>query len=125
MGQKLFTNVNIDFSPGELSFIVGRTGAGTSTFLNSIIEELPLIQGRLSRLGKISFVSQQTWILNRSFRDNIILDEAFDPVLFEKVLKMTLLFDEVQAFIEKDLTKFEKQVKDQFSFHWIKHCHLL
>ncbi len=49
-GQNLFSNVNLQFLPGNCYGIIGANGAGKSTFLRILSGDLEPCKGDVSRL---------------------------------------------------------------------------
>ncbi len=41
----VLTNVNLDVNRGEFIYIIGKTGAGKSSFLKTLYADLPLKEG--------------------------------------------------------------------------------
>lgn len=81
----VFENLNIDIKPGEKVGLVGRSGAGKSTLVNLLLRFYDVQQGQIlidgqdikdvkqeSLRANISMVTQDTSLLHRSVRDNIL-----------------------------------------------------
>lgn len=81
----VFNNLNIDIKPGEKVGLVGRSGAGKSTLVNLLMRFYDTQSGDIVIDGqsvravaqetlreKISMVTQDTSLMHRSVRDNII-----------------------------------------------------
>ncbi len=57
---------------GSLIMVVGPVGCGKSTFLKSLIGEVPLREGEIyCKYPDVAFCDQPTWIINASIQDNI------------------------------------------------------
>ncbi|WP_026376733.1 ABC transporter ATP-binding protein [Aestuariibacter salexigens] len=82
---KVFDNLNIDIKAGEKVGLVGRSGAGKSTLVNLLLRFYDINGGAIRVDGQdisqvsqeslrkhISMVTQDTSLLHRSVRDNII-----------------------------------------------------
>ncbi|MEP0519057.1 MAG: ABC transporter ATP-binding protein [Hyphomicrobiales bacterium] len=78
-------NVTLDIAPGEKIGLVGRSGAGKSTLVNLLLRLYDVESGHIfidghnitdvtqnSLRGQISMVTQDTSLLHRSVRDNIL-----------------------------------------------------
>lgn len=63
---------------GELIGVCGGVGAGKSSLLSAVLGHMRLRTGRVMVQGSCAYVGQQAWILNDTFRENILLDEPFD-----------------------------------------------
>lgn len=93
---KVFSNLNIEIKPGEKVGLVGRSGAGKSTLVNLLLRFYDVQSGQISIDGQnindvgqeslrsnISMVTQDTSLLHRSVRDNIMygrLDASEDDM---------------------------------------------
>ena len=88
-GQGVIDRLNLVIRPGEKVGIVGRSGAGKSTLVNLLLRFYDLEGGRIliggediagvtqaSLRAKIGMVTQDTALLHRSIRDNILLGRA-------------------------------------------------
>ena len=88
-GRNILTNVNLKVNHGEFIYIIGKTGAGKSTFMKALYADLPLAEGEgrivdfdLATLKeddipflrrKIGFVFQDFKLLpDRSIKDNLL-----------------------------------------------------
>ncbi len=84
-GRPVIDNLNLHIRPGEKIGLVGRSGAGKSTIVNLLLRFYDLPQGRIlldghdiahatqdSLRAQIGMVTQDTSLLHRSVRDNIL-----------------------------------------------------
>ncbi|OXU29089.1 hypothetical protein TSAR_009220 [Trichomalopsis sarcophagae] len=74
---------DVEFSNSKLYFIVGSVGSGKTTLLNVILGEIRPQSGELLVSGKISYESQEPWIVAASIRENIIFGEKYDKENFQ------------------------------------------
>lgn len=109
-GTKALDQVSFSVKAGEKFALVGASGAGKSTFANLIprfydpreglitLNEIPLREYALSSLREtISMVSQETFLFNMSFRDNILYGV---PGADEEKMKAASAAAYAAAFIE-------------------------
>lgn len=81
----ILKDINLTINKGEVIAIVGKSGAGKSTLINLIPRFYDPVKGGVeidgidirkikheSLLAHIAIVSQQTFLFNRSFRENIL-----------------------------------------------------
>lgn len=81
----IFNKLNIDIKPGEKIGLVGRSGAGKSTLINLLLRFYDIDSGKIlidgqsirdvnqeSLRASIGMVTQDTSLLHRSIRDNIL-----------------------------------------------------
>jgi ATP-binding cassette, subfamily B, multidrug efflux pump len=84
-GTGLIEDLTLDIRPGEKLGIIGRSGAGKSTLVNLLLRFYDVDGGRIlvggqdirdvrqeSLRGSIGMVTQDTALLHRSIRDNIL-----------------------------------------------------
>ncbi|WP_041599060.1 ABC transporter ATP-binding protein [Hahella chejuensis] len=84
-GEGVIEQLTLDIKPGEKVGLVGRSGAGKSTLVNLLLRFYDLEQGRILIDGQdisevsqeslrehIGMVTQDTSLLHRSVRDNIL-----------------------------------------------------
>lgn len=84
-GQQLFTGLNLDIKPGEKVGLVGRSGSGKSTIVNLLLRFFDTNTGDIvidnqnveavtqnSLRAQIGMVTQDTSLLHRSVRENIL-----------------------------------------------------
>ncbi len=88
-GKGVIDDLSLTIRPGEKVGIVGRSGAGKSTLVNLLLRFYDLESGRIlidgqdiagvrqsSLRAHIGMVTQDTALLNRSIRDNILFGRA-------------------------------------------------
>lgn len=97
---------DIDFTAykGELSCIVGRVGAGKSSFLQSILGDLWKVKGSVEVSGTVAYASQQTWVLNATVKENIIFGYKYDPDFYQKTVEACALVDDFAQLPDGDET---------------------
>jgi ATP-binding cassette subfamily B multidrug efflux pump len=112
-GQKsgVIDHLNLDIKPGEKIGIVGRSGAGKSTLVNLLMRFYDVESGRVVIDGQdisqvtqeslrqhIGMVTQDTSLLHRSVRDNILYGR---PEATEEELREATEKAEASEFIQK------------------------
>jgi ABC-type multidrug transport system fused ATPase/permease subunit len=65
--RKCLENISFTARKGELSCIVGRVGAGKSSFLEAILGNIWKIKGEVVVRGRIAYVAQQPWVSSIAF----------------------------------------------------------
>ncbi|PGH18265.1 hypothetical protein AJ79_00604 [Helicocarpus griseus UAMH5409] len=98
---------NIDFSArkGELSCIVGRVGAGKSSFLQAMLGDLWKLNGEVVVRGRTAYVAQQAWVMNASVRENIVFGHRWDPHFYELTVEACALVDDFKTLPDGDQTE--------------------
>jgi ATP-binding cassette, subfamily C (CFTR/MRP), member 1 len=97
--------INFSVAKGELSCIIGRVGAGKSSFLQAILGDLWKIRGEVVVRGKISYVAQQPWIMNATVKENIVFGHRYDPEFYEKTVKACALEEDFSSLPDQDETQ--------------------
>lgn len=102
--KEVLKDINFSASKGELSCIVGRVGAGKSSFLQSLLGDLWKVKGRVELHGSVAYVAQQSWIMNATVRENIIFGYRYDSNFYEKTVKACALLDDFAQLPDGDET---------------------
>ncbi|KAI7821028.1 hypothetical protein BC939DRAFT_456317 [Gamsiella multidivaricata] len=79
-------DINLEVGRGTLTAIVGRVGQGKSSLLSALISDMYKLHGKVQISGRIAYVPQQAWILNKSLKDNIVFDNEYDEARYQRVL---------------------------------------
>ena len=109
-GSGVLDNLNLTIKPGEKIGVVGRSGAGKSTLVNLLLRFYDIESGRIlidgqdirdvsqeSLRGQIGMVTQDTSLLHRSVRDNILYGA---PGASEQDVLTALEKAEASAFVK-------------------------
>ncbi|KAJ2070050.1 hypothetical protein GGI08_000033, partial [Coemansia sp. S2] len=96
--------VTLQVKAGDFVTVVGRIGSGKSSFLSAICGEMPLTSGQGCVYGRIGYVEQKPWIMNATFRDNVLMGADFDEAYFSQVVDACALAADVELFPKGDLT---------------------
>ncbi|KAJ2455511.1 Canalicular multispecific organic anion transporter 1, partial [Coemansia sp. RSA 2337] len=96
--------VTLQVKAGDFVTVVGRIGSGKSSFLSAICSEMPLTSGQGCVYGRIGYVEQKPWIMNATFRDNVLMGADFDEAYFSQVVEACALAADVEFFPKGDLT---------------------
>jgi ABC-type multidrug transport system fused ATPase/permease subunit len=102
--KNALTDINFTAYKGELSCVVGRVGAGKSSFLQSILGSLWKAKGSAEVRGTIAYASQQCWILNATVKENIVFGYKWDADFYEKTVKACALVDDFAQLPDGDET---------------------
>ncbi len=111
----VLSNINLEVSPGEFIYIIGKTGSGKSSFMKTLYADLPLNEGEAHIVGfdlatlkedDIPFLRRKIGIVFQDFK--LLPDRSVNEnMLF--VLKATGWNDvtEMQAKIDEVLDKVD------------------
>jgi len=97
-------DINFRANKGELTCIVGRVGAGKTSFLSSILGDLWKVKGEVQVHGTVAYASQSAWIMNATVRENIIFGYRYDSTFYEKTVKACALLDDFAQLPDGDET---------------------
>ncbi|PIA19162.1 P-loop containing nucleoside triphosphate hydrolase protein, partial [Coemansia reversa NRRL 1564] len=95
--------------PGQLVAVTGVMGAGKSTFLLALLNELKLVSGTSCTNGSTAYVGQIPWIMGSSLKENIMFGKAFDEALYTKTLAICCLEKDIDGMNERDSTVVSDQ----------------
>jgi len=98
-------DINFTAAKGELTCIVGRVGAGKSSFLQAILGDLWKVKGRVVIHGSTAYVAQQPWVMNASVKDNILFGHRYDSMFYEQTVKACALLEDFAQLPDGDETE--------------------
>ncbi|KAJ2788086.1 Canalicular multispecific organic anion transporter 1 [Coemansia interrupta] len=97
--------ISLQIDAGDFVTVVGRIGCGKSSLIRGMCGEMPIVSGNGRINGRVGYVSQKPWIMNATFRENILMGADYDKTLFQLVIKASALVEDVQQFPAGDLTE--------------------
>ncbi|KAL3231715.1 hypothetical protein RNJ44_00250 [Nakaseomyces bracarensis] len=103
---------NFDVPKGSLICIVGRVGSGKSTFLKSILGQLPCISGDQGYISpsfqinatSIAYCPQEAWIMNATVKENILFGHKYDEDFYNATVKACQLEPDIKVLPDGDDT---------------------
>ena len=106
----LLKDINVKILKGEHIGIIGEVGSGKTCLLNAFINNLQVFSksnenGNIKLSGKISFVSQNPWILNASVEENILFFNQKDEERYKKVVSICQLEQDFNSLPKGDKTE--------------------
>ncbi|KAL7748549.1 hypothetical protein RI367_005960 [Sorochytrium milnesiophthora] len=91
-GRVILNHINLDAWSGELVGVVGKVGSAKSSILSAILGDMYCDHASDVRIkGSVAFVSEDSWILNDTIRENIIFGHKFDAEFYEATIKACCL----------------------------------
>lgn len=90
---------------GSLAIVAGPVGSGKTTILKAILGELPFQSGTVFISSKrISYCSQNPWLLNTSIKKNILglFDEEIDEEWYRTVIHACCLDEDINQWPHGD-----------------------
>jgi ATP-binding cassette subfamily C (CFTR/MRP) protein 1 len=84
--------INIAVPSGKLTMVVGPVGCGKSTLLKGILGETATARGSvILSNSSIAFCDQTPWIINGTFRDNIVMFGNTSDPYYDTVIRVCAL----------------------------------
>ncbi|XP_074600378.1 ATP-binding cassette sub-family C member 4-like [Brevipalpus obovatus] len=102
--ESCLENISLDLLPGQLLTVVGSVGSGKTSLLLSFLREIHTKSDQMLINGKLSYASQEPWILNTSIRENILFGKPYEEDRYKKVLSATTLDRDIKILHYGDLT---------------------
>ncbi|KAH8104851.1 hypothetical protein BXZ70DRAFT_1049036 [Cristinia sonorae] len=108
---KLQIDDEVVFQRGCINLIVGPTGSGKTSILMALLGEMHFVPKgpdsyyNLPRGGGIAYASQESWVQNKTIRDNILFESEYDSVRYDKVIEQCGLSRDIELFEAGDLTE--------------------
>ena len=91
MVKPTLKDISTRLKPGDLLAVIGPVGSGKSSLLMTLLQELPLVSGKIEVEGTLSYASQDAWSFNDSVRNNILFGMEFDDKRYQKVVEVCAL----------------------------------
>ncbi|XP_028966861.1 canalicular multispecific organic anion transporter 2 [Galendromus occidentalis] len=103
--EAILTDMSLDVPRGELLAIVGRVGGGKSSLISAMLGEMNLLSGKVHARGSVAYVSQQTWLRNATFRENILFGKPYDHQRYWDILRRCALLEDIEMLPAGDQTE--------------------
>ncbi|KAM9956260.1 hypothetical protein ACTFIR_002972 [Dictyostelium discoideum] len=101
----LLNNINFKAPAGKLTIICGVVGSGKTSLVSGLIGEIYKVSGRVNTPNKISFTTQQSFLLSTSLRENILFGNEMNLERYKKVIEACCLAPDLLQLAAKDLTE--------------------
>ncbi|KAG6555718.1 hypothetical protein Mapa_002956 [Marchantia paleacea] len=98
-------DINVDIKQGSLVFVVGKVGAGKSSFISALQGEMSKISGKITTCGSTACVAQTAWIQNATIQENILFGRPLDKERYELVLERCALSPDLAQMTFGDQTE--------------------
>ncbi|CAH9134081.1 unnamed protein product [Cuscuta epithymum] len=84
--------------------VCGVVGSGKSSFLSSILGQIPKLTGEVRVCGAAAYVSQSAWIQSGTIEDNILFGSPVDKLKYKSVIHACSLERDLELFSHGDQT---------------------
>lgn len=101
----ILKNINIRLIRNELLMVIGKVGAGKSSLLNAMINEMVKLKGTVKKNGRVAFIPQEAFLLNDTVKNNIIFGQPFDEEKYNNVIKLCELTTDLEILPGGDETE--------------------
>lgn len=96
---------DLHFDAGRVTMIIGPQGCGKSSLLKTLLGEMELVSGNIiAPFGPVAYCAEVPFILDKSIRENIVFEAAFDPLWYQHVMHACTLNVEMERLPEGDKT---------------------
>nr|XP_042909398.1 ABC transporter C family member 13 [Parasteatoda tepidariorum] len=94
--------LDIKLYKGQFLCVIGRVGSGKSSFLSSVVANLNCISGELMMNAflnnqGVGFVSQSSWIQQKTIKENILFGKPLNILKYRKVLEACALLEDLEV----------------------------
>ena len=104
--RDILTDINLTIPQNALTVIVGATGCGKSTLVKALLGEAKVDDRSVAtQNGTVAFVPQESWMMNATVRDNILMGKPFDEQLYIKTVKACQLMADLKQLKASDMTE--------------------
>ena len=79
-------DLSFEFERGKFYGITGKIGSGKSSLLQSLIQQIPFVKGRIWLPGSFSYAEQESVIFSESIRANVVFGAEFEEEKYRTVL---------------------------------------
>ena len=101
---------DLSIQKGSINFIIGKFGSGKSTLIKAIIGELKVenngvqneSKGGICVKGSISYCSQESWLQNKTIKENILFGKDYDSEFYKFCLDLCELKTDIESFKNGD-----------------------
>ncbi|KAK4488783.1 hypothetical protein RD792_004572 [Penstemon davidsonii] len=95
----------IKIKKGHKVAICGSVGSGKTSFLSSLLGEIPRISGSSIKMyGSKAYVPQSAWIQTGSIRDNVLFGKEMNRDFYENVVESCALNQDFETWDHGDLS---------------------
>ncbi|CAF0866320.1 unnamed protein product, partial [Brachionus calyciflorus] len=98
-------NISFTAKRGKITAIVGDVGSGKSSLVAAMLGQMKQTSGHMKLYGSVCYVPQEAWLLNMTFRDNIVFGSDFNQKHYKKTVEVCALERDIKLMADGDLTE--------------------
>ncbi|RWS29225.1 ATP-binding cassette sub-family C member 9-like protein, partial [Leptotrombidium deliense] len=101
-------DINLKVPVSQLTVIWGNNGSGKSSLISALLGEMITLHGKLNwspLVTSVAYLPQEPWLLNVSFRENILFGSQFDSKRYKQVIEACALQADLDILPAKDRTE--------------------
>ncbi|OAD53879.1 Multidrug resistance-associated protein 5, partial [Eufriesea mexicana] len=102
---EILTGIKFGATKDGLIGICGHVGSGKSSLLLAALGQLKMTNGHILREGSCAYVSQQAWVVNATFKENILFGNQFDAKRYYQALTVCSLKEDLNMLPGGDETE--------------------
>ena len=108
--EAILKDISLFVHKGEFVGIIGEVGAGKSSLLQAILNNMILLNNedkskKITVNGSISYVSQVAWIQNATLKNNILFNNEYDEARYLNTIKLCELQPDIESLVGGDMTE--------------------
>lgn len=98
-------NINMSLARGTCSALIGKVSCGKSSLLCALIGEMYFSPGASLRIDKkIAYVSQQSWSMSKTIKENITMGFPWNESRFRDAIKYSCFQEDLNDMPNRELT---------------------
>lgn len=102
-------DINLRIKKGALVALIGKTGSGKTSLINSIFNEMFMQEtdGQLPKInvnGTISYLSQNAKLMSKTIKENILFYNDFDEQRYKDAIHYSAMTNDLNILEDRDRT---------------------
>ena len=98
-------DMNFEITGGEFVGVIGKVGSGKTSLFEAILGNMNKHTGETMIQGSVAYISQESFIINDTIRENVLFGKSFNEERYNHVLDICQLREDLQTLPAYDLTE--------------------